>query len=69
MMADKGPTENKAETPEKGELWGWKYQGGGFIPGVPQRDISAAEAKEWGIKSHLDSSSLYERKYIKKAGD
>jgi hypothetical protein len=68
-MAAKGPTENKAEIPEKRELWGWKFKGGGWIPGVAQRDIPAAEAKERGIESHLDASMLYERKYIEKAGE
>ncbi len=26
-----------------------KYQGGGFIPGVPARDLTDAEAEQYGV--------------------
>jgi hypothetical protein len=56
--------ENKDEP--KRHLVGWKYKGGGWIPGVPARDISLDEAKLLDIRERLDESDLYER--IWKAG-
>lgn len=35
----------------------YKYVGGGFIPGVPARDLTDAEAKEFGV----EESPLYEK--------
>lgn len=37
-----------------------KYLGGGFLPGVPSRDLSEEEAHEYGV-SNLVKSGLYEK--------
>lgn len=38
----------------------WKYRGGGFIPGVPARDLTSEEASRFG-EQLLEASGLYER--------
>ena len=40
----------------------WKYTGGGFIAGIPERDIDDAEAKERDIVAVLRATPLYEHK-------
>lgn len=51
--------------PNKGEmLWGWRYQGGGFYPNVPARDVSADEARERGLSEALDASPLHRREFV-----
>jgi hypothetical protein len=42
---------------------GWDYLGGGFLPGVPARDITAGEAERRGITDQLNKCALYERVY------
>lgn len=37
----------------------WKYLGGGFIPGVPARDLTDDEARGYGLDL-LKASGLYE---------
>ena len=37
----------------------WRYKGGGFIPGVPARDLTAEEAERYGPERLL-ASGLYE---------
>ena len=39
-----------------------RYKGGGFIPKVPSRDLSAEEAHKFGIE-RLIKSGLYEDLY------
>lgn len=36
-----------------------KYVGGGFLPGVPARDLSAEEVEEYGGAALLLASGLY----------
>lgn len=36
-----------------------KYIGGGFLPGVPARDLSADEAEQYGGVKALVASGLY----------
>lgn len=46
------------------------YTGGGFggaLPGVPGRDLTAAEVKEHGGESNLLGSGLYEKPKAVKA--
>lgn len=38
-----------------------KYTGGGFLPGVPARDLSEDEVKEHGGERALLKSGLYEK--------
>lgn len=37
----------------------WRYKGGGFIPGIPARDLTAEEAERYGYELLL-ASGLYE---------
>ena len=37
-----------------------RYKGGGWLPGVPSRDLSEEEATKFGV-ARLISSGLYER--------
>ncbi len=37
---------------------GLKYMGGGFVPGVPARDLTDAEARQYGERG-LVASGLY----------
>jgi hypothetical protein len=39
-----------------------KYLGGGFLPKIPARDLTAAEAKKYGLEK-LIASGLYEEAY------
>ena len=39
-----------------------KYLGGGFLPGVPSRDLSSEEANRFGVE-RLIASGLYEDNY------
>lgn len=49
------------------------YTGGGFgggLPGIPARDLSAEEVKQYGGKTELLGTGLYEEpKSQKKEGD
>jgi len=38
-----------------------KYIGDGFIPGIPARDLSAEEVKQYGGEKYLLSTGLYEK--------
>lgn len=62
MSDEKKERENKAAAPkrETKQAAGYRYLGGGFLPGIPARDLSADEAKAIGLKL-LDNSPLYER--------
>lgn len=61
MSDEKKERENKAVTPKREKkLVRFRYLGGGFLPGVPARNLSAAEAQVIGIEL-LDNSPLYER--------
>jgi len=40
-----------------------KYQGGGFIPGVPARDLTAEESKRFN-EAKLIKSGLYKRDQV-----
>lgn len=40
----------------------YKYLGGGFLPGVPARDLTDEEARQYGIKK-ISKSNLY--KHVK----
>lgn len=37
-----------------------KYVGGGYFPGIPARDLTYDEARQYGV-SKLTGSGLYER--------
>ena len=37
------------------------YTGGGFLPGVPARDLTDEEVKEHGGEQKLIASGLYEK--------
>jgi hypothetical protein len=43
------------------------YKGGGFIPGVPARDLTEEEVKEHGGAKVLTAHGLYEEKQEKAA--
>ena len=43
-----------------------KYLGGGFIPGVPARDLSDQEAEKFGEEG-LIKSGLYQREIVRPA--
>jgi hypothetical protein len=38
----------------------WKYKGGGFVPGIPARDLSDEEVQAIG-EDVLKASGLYEK--------
>jgi hypothetical protein len=40
----------------------YKYQGGGFIPGVPAGDLTDKQAQEYGV----ENSPLYQKEADKK---
>lgn len=40
----------------------WKYLGGAFLPGIPARDLTDEEVKEYGL-AKIKKSNLY--KHIK----
>ena len=42
-----------------------RYKGGGFIPGIPARDLSAEEVKRYGLDKLL-KSGIYEEVSPKK---
>lgn len=42
-----------------------KYKGGGFVPGVPARDLTDEEVKRYGEKRLLDTG-LYKKVRVKK---
>lgn len=42
-----------------------KYQGGGFIIGIPARDLNDDEAKKYG-EARLIKSGLYKRVHVEK---
>ncbi len=37
----------------------WKYKGGGFVAGIPARDLTASEGKKYG-EDLIKKSGLYE---------
>jgi hypothetical protein len=43
-----------------------KYIGGGFIPGIPARDLNADEVKKYGGVKFLLSTGLFEKPEKKK---
>jgi hypothetical protein len=36
----------------------WKYKGGGFLPDVPAHDLTAEEAKRYGVE-RIQKSGFY----------
>lgn len=46
-----------------------KYVGGGFIPGVPARDLTAEEAESYGGAQSLIASGLYAAEETKAPAD
>jgi hypothetical protein len=42
------------------------YTGGGWLPGVPARDLTADEAKQHGGIEYLISTGLYKAAEVKK---
>ena len=62
MTKKKATLANKEEPTRK--LWGWRYQGGGFLVGMPARDITADEARQNDLAAILDDSTLYRRDYV-----
>lgn len=52
---------------KKSKQEGLKYIGGGFIPGVPARDLTADEVAQHGGEEQLIRSQLYV-KHTKKPG-
>lgn len=46
-----------------------KYVGGGFIPGVPARDLTAEEAESYGGVQSLIASGLYAAEETKAPAD
>lgn len=37
-----------------------KYKGGGFVPGIPARDLTEDEVKRYGGVDYLLATGLYE---------
>lgn len=46
-----------------------KYIGGGFLPGVPARDLTAEEAESYGGAQMLIASGLYAAEETKAPAD
>jgi hypothetical protein len=45
------------------KLVSYKYLGGGFLVGIPARDLTVEEVKELEVKEAVEASPLYQKVY------